>query len=93
MVKTWGALVSTPPLAVPPLSCKRTVTVATPAFSTAGVYVSVPSGMIAGPAANSSGSSTVTRNATVCADSLAGPELIAVAQPAMLCGGAFWRTA
>jgi len=36
-VKVLAALVSTPPLAVPPSSCAVTVTVATPFASAAGV--------------------------------------------------------
>ena len=46
-VKVCGALVSTPPLAVPPLSMAVTVTVATPGVLP-GVKVSVPSLAIAG---------------------------------------------
>jgi hypothetical protein len=37
MVKVQGAEVSRPPLAVPPLSCARTVTLATPWALGAGV--------------------------------------------------------
>src|SRR6185436_2976919 len=48
IVNVWSALVSWPPLAVPPLSNSRTVTVAEPKAFAAGVYVSVPVGLMAG---------------------------------------------
>ena len=47
-----AALVSTPPLATPPLSCSITVTVTTPKAFAAGVNVSTPAGEIAGWALN-----------------------------------------
>ena len=37
IVNVWTALVSTPPLAVPPLSTARTETVATPSASAFGL--------------------------------------------------------
>ena len=48
IVKVCVALVSTPPLAVPPLSWIVTVTVAVPTAFAAGVKVSVPVGLTAG---------------------------------------------
>src|SRR5947207_1728505 len=53
IVKVWLALVSTPPLAAPPLSCNWTVTVALPLALVAAVYVNIPLGAIAGCAENS----------------------------------------
>src|SRR5436190_8620693 len=50
-----GALVSTPPPAVPPLSWTESVTVAQPLGLAAGVHVSVPVGDTAGPAENKPG--------------------------------------
>ena len=48
MVKVCAALVSTPLLAVLPLSSAMTVTVAVPLELAAGVKVSVPAALIAG---------------------------------------------
>ncbi len=48
MVNVWSALVSTPPLAVPPLSWTWTVTVAVPVAFGAGVKVRTPGGDTAG---------------------------------------------
>ena len=42
IVNVCGALVSTPLLAIPPLSWRRTVTVVVPLAAAAGVYVRVP---------------------------------------------------
>jgi hypothetical protein len=55
IVKVCGALVSTPPLAVPPLSFAWMVTMATPAVSATGVKVSVPLGWTAGGARRAPG--------------------------------------
>src|ERR671922_147604 len=82
IVKVWGALVSTPPLAVPPLSTALTVTVAAPLASAAGVYVSVPLDATAGWTAKSPVLSADALKVTVCDDSPAGPGEMAVAQPA-----------
>src|SRR5437773_506339 len=77
-----GALVSAPPLAVPPLSCRRMVTSADPWASGVGVKLKVPFGATVGPAENSPGLVfPVIRKVTVWLDSLAGPGLIFVAQP------------
>ena len=73
MVKVCAALVSTPPLAVPPLSCAFTVTVATPFAMRAGVKVSVPSTPIAGWVLKSALLLFVTRKLTAWPDSFAGP--------------------
>ena len=87
------ALVSTPPLAVPPLSFMLTVMVATPGWLAAGVKVSVPLGLIAGPALNIAGLLLLTTwKVTVCAASSAGPVLIAVAQGVTVCAVAFCNT-
>ena len=48
MLKVCGALVSVPPLAVPPSSWMRTVTVAAPLAPNPGVKVRVPVGLTAG---------------------------------------------
>src|SRR5262249_25895071 len=50
IVKLCGALVSTPPFAVPPSSWRSTVMVALPKALAAGVKESVPVGETAGPA-------------------------------------------
>ncbi len=84
IVKVCGALVSTPPLAVPPLSWMRTVTIALPEALAAGVYVSAPAGLIAGWALNRPLLSLLTRKSTTWPASFDGPALIAVAQPAIL---------
>ena len=58
-----AALVSTPPLAVPPLSCKRTVIVALPLAFAAGVKVRLPfEEFTAGSTLNSASLFVVTRN-------------------------------
>src|SRR5579872_7263091 len=93
MTKVCGALVSTPPFAVPPLSLSTMVMVAEPLLFVAGVYVSVPVGLMDGPAENNPGLVLpVTWNVTVCADSSAGPVLIAVAQPLTVCAPEFSST-
>src|SRR5436190_911221 len=84
MVNCTDAEVSTPPLAVPPLSERNTVTVAEPKAFGAGVNVSVPLALIEGPLAKSDGLLFETMlNVSVCDDSLAGPALIAVAHDAL----------
>src|SRR5207302_322431 len=55
MTRVAGADVSWPPLAVPPSSCSATVMVALPKVWAAGVYDSVPLGLIDGATANSDG--------------------------------------
>src|SRR5678815_188211 len=65
MANVHGADVSWPPLAVPPLSWATAVTLATPHALGAGVYVSVPSGLIAGCTLNSDGLSLLTTKCTV----------------------------
>ena len=93
IVKVWVALVSSPPLAMPPLSWSSIVIVALPTPAAAGVNVSVPVGPTAGWTAKSALSVLfVTENATVWADSFAGPSLIAVAQPGIECAPEFSRT-
>ncbi len=72
IVKVCAADVSTPPLAVPPLSCSKTVTVAVPKAFSAGVYVSVPVvGSMLGPAANSEGSEPKARLTSATATTVA----------------------
>src|ERR1051325_9892584 len=80
MVKLSAGEVSLPPRSVPPSSLSRTLTVARPLALVTVVKVSAPSGLIAGCAENKLGRSLLTRNSTVCAASLAGPELMFVAQ-------------
>ncbi len=64
IVKVCAALVSMPPLAVPPSSCARTVTVAEPFALRAGVNVNVPFAATAGCAENSPLLSLVTMKST-----------------------------
>ena len=52
IVNVWVALVSSPPFAVPPLSWRKTLTVADPFSLAAGVKVRVPAELIAGAAEN-----------------------------------------
>ena len=80
IVNVCCADVSWPPLAVPPLSCTCTVTVALPKASDAVVNVRVPLGLIAGCTENRPLLSFVTMKLTVCNDSLVGPGDILVAQ-------------
>ena len=54
-VKVTESLVSTPPLAVPPLSCAVIVTVALPLAFAAGVKVSTPLVLTAGATLNRPG--------------------------------------
>src|SRR5262245_25018140 len=88
IVKVCGALVSWPPLAVPPLSCRRTVTVALPFAFAAGVYVSVPVADTAGNTPNNASLLVETRNVSVCPFSSAGPREIFVAQFGTVCAPA-----
>ena len=83
IVKVCVALVSSPPLAVPPLSLRETETVAVPFAFAAGVKVSTPVGETAGCTAKRALLSLETLNDTVWPDSLAGPALIDVAHPAL----------
>ena len=93
IVKVWVALVSSPLLAMPPLSWSSIVIVALPTPAAAGVNVSVPVGPTAGWTAKSALSVLfVTENATVWANSFAGPSLIAVAQPGIECAPEFSKT-
>ncbi len=85
IVNVCVALVSSPPFAVPPLSLRKTETVADPFALVAGVKVSTPVGETAGCTAKSALLSLETLKVTVWPDSLAGPALIEVAQAA-LCG-------
>jgi hypothetical protein len=83
MVNDTGADVSTPPSAVPPSSVSVTVTSAVPTASGAVVKVRSPdSASTAGATAKMPGLlSTVTTKVGVCPASLAGPTLMALAQP------------
>ena len=79
---------SSPPFAVPPLSCRNTVTVALPfAFAAACTSACRPPAT-AGCAENSALLSFDTTNVSVWPPSLAGPVLIAVAQLAIDCAPA-----
>src|SRR4029077_10254479 len=82
MVKVCAALVSDPPLAMPPLSCRATVTVAVPFALAAVVYVNVPLAAIAGCVANSALLLLVTVKLSAWPISSAGPALIDVAHAA-----------
>ncbi len=83
IVNVCAALVSTPPLAVPPSSCTCTVTVAVPLRFAAGVKVNVPFAATAGCAENSGLLSLLTMKSTACVSP--GPALIAVAHPVTEC--------
>src|SRR5438270_836767 len=86
MVKVWAALVSTPPLAVPPLSCSWTVTVAVPLALAASVEVSVPlTAETVGCAEKSALLVLLTMKFSAWPLSSDGPAEMAVAQPATVC--------
>ena len=69
------------PLAPPPLSVNTMEIVAVPLTPVVGVKVSVPVGLIAGPAANKAGLVlAVTLNSRTCPDSFGGPAEMFVAQ-------------
>src|SRR5262249_28724049 len=87
MLEGCGALGSTPPLAVPPVSWRTTVPGALPVAPAAGVNVSVPLALMAGPAEKRATLLLlVIWKVTVCHHSLAGPGEMAVAQPPSVCG-------
>src|SRR5947207_8659330 len=88
IVNVCGADVSTPPFAVPPLSCATTVTVALPFAFAADVYVSVPLDETAGCTLNSALLLFVAVKVTVCLLSSGVAAEIAVAKLATLCGTA-----
>src|SRR5659263_162196 len=92
MVNVWATDVSTPPLAVPPSSWMRTVTVAVPFMLAAGVYVRVPVAAMAGWTAKRLLLLFVTLTFRVWPDSLEGPALTLVAHPAIVFGPQFSRT-
>ena len=92
IVKVCGALVSTPPLAVPPLSCTVTVTVAVPLADGFGVKVSVPFAAMAGCAVKSALFVTEAAKLTVCHTSRAGPGEILVAKLAVVLAPEFAGT-
>src|SRR5262245_15518625 len=80
MVKVWGAEVSLPPPAVPPLSCATRVIVDVPVALAVGVYVSVPVGDTAGAVLKIAGLLLpMTRNVTAWPLSDCGPGLMPVA--------------
>src|SRR5262245_32186905 len=80
MMEVCGALVSTPPLKVPPSSFRMMVRVAAPFAFSAGVYVNVPVAEMAGAAANKAGLLLLIIKVSACADSFAGPGLMLLAQ-------------
>ena len=88
MVKVCAAFVSTPPLAVPPLSWTVTVTVALPLAFAAGVKVSAPLAARAGWALKRALALFVRVKLNVWADSSAGPAEMLVAKPLWLCAPA-----
>src|SRR6059036_1051142 len=87
MINVCGALVSTPPLAVPPLSLAVTVTVAAPLALGADRYVNVPADDTLGCTAKRPLLLLVTMKVTICpaATSSGGPARILVAQPVTVC--------
>ena len=77
IVNVWVPLVSAPP----PLSLSVTSTSVLPFALAAGVKVSVPDALMAGPATNSDGSSATTENVGRTSEpSLVAPLLMSVAQ-------------
>src|SRR5512132_3681740 len=86
IVNVWVGLVSTPPLAVPPSSVRRTVMVAVP-VTPLGSQERVPSAATAGAVVKMAGLLLpVTSKVTVCPASSGGPAEMPVAQPGTLCG-------
>ena len=85
-MKVCARLASLPPLAVPPLSCNWTVTVAEPLALPAAVKVNVPFAAMAGCAENNGWLLLLTIKSRSCADSFAVPALIAVAHVPTVCG-------
>ena len=67
---------------MPPLSCAYTSTNAVPTASAAGVKVSSPAVLIAGPSENRFALLLLSTKLTTCEDSLAGPAEISVTNPA-----------
>jgi hypothetical protein len=88
MVKIAEALTGTPPLAVPPSSCRPTTTCDEPLAFSSGVYLSVPSGLTLGELKKRVLRTTITLKVSVWPASSAGPALIAVAQPVTICAPA-----
>src|SRR5436190_785434 len=86
IVTVWVGLSSTPPFAVPPSSIAFSVIVAEPFWFAPAVNESVPFAVTLGRAANRLGLvlSLMTRE-TVWPDSFAGPALIPLAQPQIVC--------
>ena len=83
MSNVTGVLTSTPLLAVPPLSWRATVTVATPLASAAGVQLSVPSAAMAGPTLKSDGLLSAVKAKVRTWPLSPGPALMPVAQAAL----------
>ena len=82
ILKRFTALRSKPAKFVPPLSSAYTSTSAVPTASAAGVKLSVPAVLIAGPSENRFVLLLLSTKLTTCDDSLAGPAKISVANPA-----------
>src|SRR2546422_962995 len=81
IVNDCGPDVSTPPFAVPPLSCSVSVIVDVPKAFAAGVYVTVSDALTAGWLEKSALFVLfVTVNVSVWPDSSGGPALMLVAQ-------------
>ncbi len=80
-VKTFVALVSSPPNATPPLSVSVTLTSVWPKAFGLGVKVRVPELLTSGGVVNRLGSSVRTSKERVCPLSSDGPLLSPVAQP------------
>ena len=88
MTNVWFALLSMPPLTIPPSSWMLSVIAAEPFASAAGVKVSVPMALTAGAALNRAGFVLPTMlKCTVWLDSF-GPGLMKLAQPSRVCGPA-----
>ena len=86
IVKDCGAEVSTPPIAVPPLSWATRVIVALPLAFAAGVKVRTPADETAGAVVKSAALVLpVTTKITTWPASSAGPGLMPVAQPTNVC--------
>src|SRR2546425_125208 len=85
MVNVCAALVSAPPLAVPPSSLSEMVMVAEPLAFAAGVYVSVPLAATAGWAENSAVLSLLLNNTATCQIYSLAPDDRALAHPETAC--------
>src|SRR5258708_2225690 len=88
MTNVCAALVSMPPLAVPPLSCSFTVTVAVPLALGAAVKLRVPDGVIVGWVVTRALLLLLTMKSSAWPGGAGGPAEMLVAQLVKVCGPA-----